>query len=73
MVDGKCIQLKKLTKVLRNHFFNLGFEGLQRRRLARQSEKQKQSPGKMCHKIIQDCSFRKEGWLSPNLQSGHTK
>lgn len=45
MVGGKYIQLKKLTKVLRKHFFNLGFEGLQRRRMARQSKKQKQSPG----------------------------
>lgn len=26
MVDGKYIQLKKLTKMLRKHFFNLGIE-----------------------------------------------
>lgn len=68
MVGGKYIQLKKLTKVLRKHFFNLGIEGLQRRRLARQSKKHKQSPGKMCHKIIQGCSFRKGGGKFPTYQ-----
>lgn len=68
MVGGKYIHLKKLTKVVRKHFFNLGFEGLQRRRLAVQSKKQKQSPGKMCHKIIQDRSFRKEGGKFPIYQ-----